>query len=116
IKAIEAVRGREEYRRFKINFGKDRCGNPPRQLANQQQQSSSQNQEGVASPPPVSGGLQPSLSQAGSANSPALSPAPVSQHGSSSQGQQLSAPTASVILNAGTNNPLTMYLNQLSAQ
>jgi single-stranded DNA-specific DHH superfamily exonuclease len=29
IKAIEAIRGREEYRRFKINFGKDRCGNPP---------------------------------------------------------------------------------------
>ncbi|RPA87722.1 hypothetical protein BJ508DRAFT_191453, partial [Ascobolus immersus RN42] len=31
IKAIEAIRNREEYKRFKINFGKDRCGNPPRQ-------------------------------------------------------------------------------------
>ncbi|XHG08179.1 hypothetical protein AWENTII_011291 [Aspergillus wentii] len=29
IKAIEGMRNREEYRRFKINFGKDRCGNPP---------------------------------------------------------------------------------------
>ncbi|PSR83608.1 hypothetical protein BD289DRAFT_278811 [Coniella lustricola] len=32
IKAIEAVRSKEEYRKFKVNFGKDRCGNPPRQL------------------------------------------------------------------------------------
>ena len=32
IKAIEAVRGREEYKRFKVNFGKNRCGNPPRQV------------------------------------------------------------------------------------
>lgn len=31
IKAIEQVRGRDDYKRFKINFGKDRCGNPPRQ-------------------------------------------------------------------------------------
>ena len=31
IKAIEAIRNREEYKKFKINFGKDRCGNPPRQ-------------------------------------------------------------------------------------
>ncbi|KAJ5476163.1 hypothetical protein N7475_001892 [Penicillium sp. IBT 31633x] len=29
IKAIEGMRNREDYRRFKINFGKDRCGNPP---------------------------------------------------------------------------------------
>lgn len=32
IKAIEAIRDKEEYRRFKVNFGKDRCGNPPRQV------------------------------------------------------------------------------------
>ncbi|KAL9061543.1 MAG: hypothetical protein Q9162_000075 [Coniocarpon cinnabarinum] len=31
IKAIEAIRNRDEYKRFKINFGKDRCGNAPRQ-------------------------------------------------------------------------------------
>ncbi|KAK6501543.1 hypothetical protein TWF481_009380 [Arthrobotrys musiformis] len=33
IKAIEAIRGKEDYRKFKINFGKDRCGNAPRQNA-----------------------------------------------------------------------------------
>lgn len=27
--AIEAVRGKEEYGRLKVDFGKDRCGNPP---------------------------------------------------------------------------------------
>ncbi|KAH8800704.1 hypothetical protein F5884DRAFT_534597 [Xylogone sp. PMI_703] len=86
IKAIEAVRGKEEYRRFKVNFGKDRCGNPPRQF----QQAQPPRAGGVNSPPSNSGGLQPS------------------QNGSS--------PTASAILNAGSNNPLTMYLNQVSQQ
>jgi len=33
IKAIEAIKSKEEYKKFKVNFGKDRCGNPPRQLA-----------------------------------------------------------------------------------
>ena len=33
IKAIEAMRGQENYKKFKINFGKDRCGNPPRQFS-----------------------------------------------------------------------------------
>ncbi|KAL2021051.1 hypothetical protein VTK56DRAFT_7706 [Thermocarpiscus australiensis] len=46
IKAIEAVRGKEEYKKFKVNFGKDRCGNPPRQL----QQSQSPRGDQVASP------------------------------------------------------------------
>src|SRR5207245_7713554 len=70
----------------------------PRRSSDLQQQSGSpQNQDAIASPPPVSGGLQPSLSQAGSSNSPALSPATGSQHGGSNQGQQqqLPAPTAS---------------------
>ncbi|KAH8801499.1 hypothetical protein F5884DRAFT_516748 [Xylogone sp. PMI_703] len=93
IKAIEAVRGKEEYRRFKVNFGKDRCGNPPRQV----QQAQSPRADGVNSPPPNSGGLQPS------------------QNGSSPTGST-PAPTASAILNAGSNNPLTMYLNQVSQQ
>jgi RNA recognition motif-containing protein len=30
IKAIEGIKEKEEYKQFKINFGKDRCGNPPR--------------------------------------------------------------------------------------
>ena len=34
IKAIEGVKQKEDYKQFKINFGKDRCGNPPRQLLN----------------------------------------------------------------------------------
>ncbi|RDW59512.1 hypothetical protein BP6252_12599 [Coleophoma cylindrospora] len=105
IKAIEAIRGKEEYRRFKVNFGKDRCGNPPRQVQASQQ---SPRTDGVNSPPPNSGGLQPS--QAGS--SPTGSAAPGSINGSS----QNLAPTPSAILNAGSNNPLTMYLNQVSQQ
>jgi RNA recognition motif-containing protein len=104
IKAIEAVRGKEEYRRFKVNFGKDRCGNPPRQV----QQAQSPRQDGVNSPPPNSGGLQPS--QNGS--SPTGSAAP----NSAGSGNFQNAPTPSTILNAGSNNPLTMYLNQVSQQ
>jgi RNA recognition motif-containing protein len=105
IKAIEAVRGKEDYRRFKVNFGKDRCGNPPRQVAQSQQ---SPRTDGVNSPPPNSGGLQPS--QNGS--SPTGSAAPGSINGSTQNMPQ----TPSTILNAGSNNPLTMYLNQVSQQ
>ncbi len=109
IKAIEAMRGKEDYRRFKVNFGKDRCGNPPRQV-NQTQQSP--RNDGVNSPPPNSGGLQPS--QNGS--SPTGSAAPASANGGINQNFQQPAPTPSAILNAGSNNPLTMYLNQVSQQ
>ncbi|GKT43944.1 RNA-binding protein rnc1 [Colletotrichum spaethianum] len=49
IKAIEAVRSKDEYKKFKVNFGKDRCGNAPRQL---QQQAQSPRTDGVSSPPP----------------------------------------------------------------
>ncbi|OAA37083.1 negative regulator of differentiation 1 [Beauveria brongniartii RCEF 3172] len=84
IKAIEAIRGRDDYRKFKVNFGKDRCGNPPRQM----QQTASPRSDGVGSP------------QAGS-----------SHNGSSpsNDGNQQSA----ALFNAN-NNPLTMYLSQLS--
>lgn len=84
IKAIEAIRGRDDYRKFKVNFGKDRCGNPPRQM----QQTSSPRSDGVGSPP--AGG-----SQTGSSPS--------------NDGNQQSA----ALFNAN-NNPLTMYLSQLS--
>ena len=109
IKAIEAVRGKDEYKRFKVNFGKDRCGNPPRQMINQQQLQQQQQQQaqsqgsenGVSSPSPING-LAPSRTQ----NS--ISPA------SSGQGtatyNPLHGPTASTIFNTGTNNPLTMFL------
>ncbi|KFH40894.1 RNA-binding protein-like protein [Hapsidospora chrysogenum ATCC 11550] len=84
IKAIEAVRGKEEYRKFKVNFGKDRCGNAPRQM----QHSQSPRGDGGTSPPPQ-----------GSQNG-----------GSPANGGQNAA-----MYNAH-NNPLTMYLNQLSQQ
>lgn len=50
IKAIEAVRNREEYKKFKINFGKDRCGNPPRQNHHNGQNNIQMNQNDVMSP------------------------------------------------------------------
>ncbi|MCJ1340851.1 hypothetical protein MMC09_006147 [Bachmanniomyces sp. S44760] len=132
IKAIEAMRGREEYRRFKINFGKDRCGNPPRQNNNQQQQQQQQNHhhqhqqsiDGRDSQSPINGNLQPNMSQNGSTGiSPTrsgLSPAPTSVESASQNGhsshQPQHGPTPSAILNAGNNNPLTMYLNQVQVQ
>ncbi|OBT96030.2 hypothetical protein VE01_06805 [Pseudogymnoascus verrucosus] len=106
IKAIEAIRGKEDYRRFKVNFGKDRCGNPPRQLQQQSQQQAQPNRaDGVNSP--ASAGHQ-SNSQNGS--SPTNSQAPTTSF------QPAQANTASAVLNAGSNNPLTMYLNQMSQQ
>ncbi len=107
IKAIEAIRGKEEYRRFKVNFGKDRCGNPPRQA---QQQSP---RDGVNSPPPTNGGLEVPTSQSGSSPTGSAAPTASSIGAGSSQPFQ-PAPTPSAILNAGSNNPLTMYLNQVS--
>lgn len=91
IKAIEAVRSKDEYRKFKVNFGKDRCGNPPRQLQQQSQQSQSPRNETVPSPPPQSS------SQGG--NSPTNG----------------TAPTAPALFST-VSNPLTVYLNQVSQQ
>ncbi|MCJ1411815.1 hypothetical protein MMC19_005907 [Ptychographa xylographoides] len=126
IKAIEAMRGREEYRRFKINFGKDRCGNPPRQNnAQQQQQQQQYGQNGLPngresiSQSPLSGQLPngTSTSPTRSALSPPpTSTGPSSQNGTQSNYQPQHGPTPSAILNAGSNNPLTMYLSQVSAQ
>ncbi|EER24157.1 RNA recognition motif containing protein [Coccidioides posadasii C735 delta SOWgp] len=118
IKAIEGMRGREEYKRFKINFGKDRCGNPPRQLNNGQPARTDGNNS------LLNGGLQSSLNQGGQQSSPtgpALSPAPGSTGSQGANGQQTrhplqAIPTPSSILNTGANNPLTMYLNHVSQQ
>ena len=121
IKAIEAMRGREEYRRFKINFGKDRCGNPPRQNnAQQQQQQPNMTSRDSISHSLMNNGNLPN----GSSTSPTrsvLSPAPGSNASTSVNGlhsnyQPQHGPTPSAILNAGNSNPLTMYLNQVSAQ
>ncbi|KAJ5762136.1 uncharacterized protein N7511_005518 [Penicillium nucicola] len=122
IKAIEGMRNREDYRRFKINFGKDRCGNPPRQAGNNQngQGRNGSGLEGPQSPTPALNGFQQNLSQSGSQSSPtrpALSPAPGStgsQNGHQRHPlQTVSSPSG--VLNVGSNNPLTMYLNQMSA-
>ncbi|QDS74852.1 hypothetical protein FKW77_003105 [Venturia effusa] len=90
IKAIEAVRSKEEYKRFKVNFGKDRCGNPPRQMNQQQHHQQQQGgHDGLSSPSPVNG----------------------------SQGRQASPSNApNGILNSGNNNPLMMYLQQAQQQ
>ncbi|AOW02922.1 uncharacterized protein YALI1_C21755g [Yarrowia lipolytica] len=45
IKAIEGIKQKSEYQQFKINFGKDRCGNPPRMYP-QQQQNQAHHQQG----------------------------------------------------------------------
>jgi len=75
IKAIEAIRGKEDYRKFKINFGKDRCGNPPRQTApgNGQLNGNDQSPNGLNGAPSHNSGSPTSA--------PALSPSPNSmQH------------------------------------
>ncbi|KAH8674102.1 hypothetical protein BX600DRAFT_378570 [Xylariales sp. PMI_506] len=93
IKAIEAIRGKEDYKKFKVNFGKDRCGNQPRQLAQQNQAQSPR--EPVPSPPPQTS------SQGG--NSPTGATSPQSASGQSG-------------MFSGGNNPLTMYLNHVAQQ
>ncbi|KAH7313337.1 negative regulator of differentiation 1 [Stachybotrys elegans] len=90
IKAIEAIRGKDEYKKFKVNFGKDRCGNPPRQMQQNQQQPQSPRGDGVSSPPPT-----------GSQNS-----------GSPTSG---TTPQQAAPWTAG-GNPLTLYLSQVSQQ
>jgi len=92
IKAIEAVRGKEEYKRFKVNFGKDRCGNPPRQL-NQQHNQQAGSHDGLSSPPPGNGFQRSSPSGPGAPGSTN----PVS------------------ILNTGSTNPLMLYLQAAQA-
>ena len=109
IKAIEGMRGREEYRRFKINFGKDRCGNPPRQ-SNAPQQAAPANGRESTVQSPLNG--QPNGTD--SPSRAALSPPPGSTNSASQSGAQQLGPTPSAILNAGGNNPLTLYLNQIS--
>ncbi|MCJ1307389.1 hypothetical protein MMC25_001035 [Agyrium rufum] len=128
IKAIEAVRGKDDYSRFKVNFGKDRCGNPPRQNTlqqQQQQQQSSSNQSQM-------NGARESISQSplssnhnlgngsGSPSHQTLSPPPTSASASvngahpSQSFPPMHGSAPSAIMNAGNNNPLTMYLNQVS--
>lgn len=123
IKAIEQVRGREEYKRFKINFGKDRCGNAPRQLHHnhqnhqdqyhqqQQQQASQQNfiqngQDGMNSPPSNGQGHGRRSSQ---------SPLNAGFHRHSGRASVSQLPNGHS-QDPGTANPLHMYLNHVSSQ
>ncbi|KAK2746058.1 hypothetical protein FQN57_003398 [Myotisia sp. PD_48] len=111
IKAIEGMRGSEDYKRFKINFGKDRCGNPPRQVNN-----NNNNNRMEAESPHMNG-----TSQHGQQHSPpqgAFSPIPGAnglQNGHNRHPLQAITNAASLI-NSGNNNPLTIYLNQMSQQ
>lgn len=47
IKAIERIKQKDEYKKFKINFGKDRCGNLSRQLQQPLAQLQQQQQQGL---------------------------------------------------------------------
>ncbi|GMM27997.1 Mrn1 protein [Martiniozyma asiatica (nom. inval.)] len=47
IKAIDGIRSNNDYRYCKINFGKDRCGNTPRQFQLQHEDSSDSEDESV---------------------------------------------------------------------
>ena len=118
IKAIEAVRGREEYKRFKINFGKDRCGNPPRQnLNNVHGQQARLGSLDGSSPSPLNG-LDAQVSQAGSSPTRSMLPTGSRANGMSQprQQQNMQGTTPSAILNQGGSNPLTMFLSQMSLQ
>ncbi|KAF3916084.1 hypothetical protein ABW20_dc0102512 [Dactylellina cionopaga] len=96
IKAIEAIRGKEDYRKFKINFGKDRCGNPPRHNApNVQVNGADQSPIGMTN--------SPSHHSNSPTSQPALSPSPNSMQ----QQAQNSYITA---------NPLHAYLAQQQQQ
>ncbi|CAE7189055.1 hypothetical protein PTNB85_07691 [Pyrenophora teres f. teres] len=108
IKAIEAIRGRDEYKRFKVNFGKDRCGNPPRQMNNQQAQAQQAGSDGLQSPSPING-LHPN-NRGGTSVSPTGSGAPGSGQSTNGQFPSGQAPASGNIMNSGNNNPLMMYL------
>lgn len=101
IKAIEAIRGKEEYKKFKVNFGKDRCGNPPRQMQQNQQQNQQQQQQQQQSNSPRGDGVS--------------SPPPNGSQGGGSPTNG-TAPQQSATLFNASNNPLTLYLNQVSQQ
>lgn len=115
ITAIEAVRSRDEYKRFKVNFGKDRCGNPPRHgmpnqqlqqmhLQQQQQQMQFQQQAHFAQFQPQDMHQMALSTQAlhNLRNSNSVSPAPTMQ-----QANQFGHHPGASVTDA---NPLTMYL------
>lgn len=113
IKAIEAVRDKEDYKRFKINFGKDRCGNQPRQVNqsyNQSSQPTLQLDDGMSSPPPNPAFQLGRMNQNGAAVSPTGSGA------SSAHAYASHLNSGAPVLNSSSNNPLTMYLDHVNSQ
>ncbi|KAI9658509.1 MAG: hypothetical protein M1831_003947 [Alyxoria varia] len=119
IKAQEAMKDREDYRRFKINHGKDRCGNPPRHNPHTQGQAQQMGNGQDMMSPTINGPIHPSQnSQAGSSASHSnagFSPAPMNlTNGATHQSMHRSGfSTSSVNAN---NEYLNMYLNQVSNQ
>lgn len=107
IKAIEAIKQKEEYKRFKVNFGKDRCGNAPRQMHqnhqdNYQQSPMSGQHDGMISPPPNGSFPQSHGSQGRQSTSPT--------HQAFAQGRQPMYNTN------GNRNSISMYYNQAPNQ
>ena len=136
IKAIEAMRGQESYKKFKINFGKDRCGNPPRQFLgghhnyqqhqqhqSQQMQHRQQQQNGMLTEiqdfdgEPLKG--QAAHSQPGSSEN-ASSPSRAERTISKVNGVGHTAPMMSMnpvsMPSLAPINPLVSYLNQVNQQ
>jgi RNA recognition motif-containing protein len=117
IKAIEGMRGREEYKRFKINFGKDRCGNPPRQNLNHANGNHGRMQGfDLAASPAAMNGFDAGISQTSSSPTRPAIPTGPKAFQPVHNPRPMVGPTPSTILNAGSNNPLTMYLTQVSQQ
>ena len=114
IKAIEAVRGKDDYKRYKINFGKDRCGNPPRQTnAHHNNNNMSQYQGGsgqdVSGSPVLPNGHNADRYHNGSGNPPSDS----SLHSmNGAQNDYQFHPDHNAAFSAGNGNPLMTYLQQ----
>ncbi|CAK7215758.1 hypothetical protein SCUCBS95973_002586 [Sporothrix curviconia] len=118
IKAIEAIRSKDEYKKFKVNFGKDRCGNAPRQLQASGGSGSAAAAAGANGAANGGGASSP----LGEGSSRIASPPP---NGSTSQnsGSPTNATSPgnnpnqpAVTLFSSTNNALTMYLSHVSQQ
>lgn len=108
IKAIEGMQGRPEYAKFKINFGKDRCGNAPRQVSGGQQRLSVDDES-----PPT---FQVNNDGASPLNEASSTPVSVNSQNYQFRGNGAVVATPSTILNSGHSNPLTLYLSHVSQQ
>ncbi|CAK7274398.1 hypothetical protein SEPCBS119000_006149 [Sporothrix epigloea] len=118
IKAIEAIRSKDEYKKFKINFGKDRCGNAPRQL---QSNGAGNGTNGASANSAVtgSGAASSPLGEGGSYLASPSPNGPMTQNSSSAANATLPGSNmdqAPVTLFNSTNNALTMYLSHVSQQ